>query len=74
MKCQEGWEEINWRIIDFSDIQDRIVSEDYHVEKPSWVIEKENHKDNRNSSNNGSRNEGDNGHKKTQDLIFPIAR
>ena len=20
MKCQEGWEEINWRIIDFSDI------------------------------------------------------
>ena len=34
--CQEGWDEINWRAIDFGDMQDNIVSEDYHVEK-SWL-------------------------------------
>ena len=28
MRYQEGWDEINWRIIDFHDIQDRIVAED----------------------------------------------
>ena len=51
-KCQEGWDEINWQTIDFTDIQDNIVSEDFHVEKPGWVIEKDNNKFNRNSSSN----------------------
>ena len=58
MKYQEGWEEINWRLIDFSDLQDRIVSEDYHVEKPTWVIEKElkENKNNLNNIENGNKN------------------
>jgi len=55
-KCQEGWEEINWRIIDFEELQDSIVSEDYHVEKPSWVIEKDN-KNSKNNNNSGNNND-----------------
>ena len=58
MRCQEGWEEINLRLIDFRDLQDRIVSEDYHVEKPAWAIEKESkeNKSNFNNNDNGNRN------------------
>ena len=59
IKCQEGWEEINWRIIDFEDLKDKIVSEDYHVEKPGWIIEKDT-KNIKNSNNNSNNNESQN--------------
>ena len=44
------------------DIQDRIVAEDYHIENPSWIVEKELNKENKNhnGSNGGNRNESSN--------------
>ena len=63
MKCQEGWEEINWRIFDSNDIQDGIISENYHVEKPSWVIEKDSYKHNKNRGNTNNGNRIDNKNK-----------
>ena len=66
-KCQEGWDEINWRVIDFGDMQENIVSEDNHVAKPGWVVEKENksNKSNNNGSNNyDSQNNNENKNKK----------
>ncbi len=51
-RCQEGWDEINWEDINFKRIQDKIVTEDYHLEKPAWVVEKEPKHHNANNSNN----------------------
>ena len=40
--CQRGWSFINWKDINFEDIQRAIVTETFVVEKPNWVKEKEN--------------------------------
>ena len=56
-RCQEGWDKINWDDINFTKIQDKIVTEDYHVEKPAWVVEKETRN---NISNNSNNSAGDN--------------
>ena len=35
--CANDWDEIYWKIIDFSDIQFSIVSENFFVTKPTWI-------------------------------------
>ena len=39
--CQRGWSFINWKDINFEDLQHSIVTETFVVEKPNWVKEKE---------------------------------
>ena len=61
MRCQEGWDKINWEDINFRKIQDRIVTEDYHVEKPAWVVEKDHKNSIDNNHNHISENNNHNG-------------
>ena len=39
--CQRGWSFINWKDINFEDLQHSIVTKTFVVEKHNWVKEKE---------------------------------
>ena len=51
MNCYEGWDEINWSEIDSKGDHRKVVTEEYHVENPAWVIEKEQKESNKNKLN-----------------------
>ena len=57
--CQRGWSFINWKDINFEDLQCAIITESFVVEKPNWVKEKENNnfKERSYSFGNNSRSE-----------------